>query len=120
MRLLPGLIRIPDVAFVRWARFPEGRLPREPIPSVAPDLAIEVLSESNTAAEMLRKVTDYFQAGTLLVWIIDPLQRTATIFQSPQESTVLHEHEVLDGGQVLPGFRVRLVDVFSQLGDRNA
>src|SRR5262249_3919599 len=52
VRLFPGLIRIPDVSFASWDRFPDRKIPKSPVPSLAPDLAIEVLSESNTAAEM--------------------------------------------------------------------
>ena len=55
VRLFPGLVRIPDVAFASWDRFPGRKIPDEPIPSLAPDLAVEVLSDSNTPAEMDRK-----------------------------------------------------------------
>ena len=51
MRLFPGLIRMPDVAFASWPRFPGGRLPAESAPSIVPDLAIEVLSISNRIAK---------------------------------------------------------------------
>ena len=66
------LIRIPDVAFASWDRFPDRRIPKEPIPSLAPDLVIEVLSESNTGPEMERKRGEYFAAGVRLIWEFDP------------------------------------------------
>ena len=66
-----------DVSFIRWERFPDRKLPKAAIYDVAPDLAVEVLSESNTAAEMNRKLRDYFKAGTSMVWYIDPPTRTA-------------------------------------------
>jgi Uma2 family endonuclease len=63
VRLFPGLIRIPDVAFASWNRFPQRRWTREPIPDLVPDLAVEVLSDSNTPAEMSVKVSEYLSAG---------------------------------------------------------
>ena len=66
-QLLPEQVRIPDVAFVSWDRLPERKVPREPLPSAVPDLAVEVLSKSNTKQEMDRKLQDYFQSGVRLV-----------------------------------------------------
>src|SRR5712692_10393876 len=60
MRLSPGLIRIPDVSFLEWDRFPNRQVGSDPIPDLVPDLAIEVLSPSNTEREMERKLQDYF------------------------------------------------------------
>jgi Uma2 family endonuclease len=67
LRFFPGLIRIPDVSYISWARIPGGRMPKEPIPSPAPDLAVEVLSPSNTPREMALKRRHYFEAGVRLV-----------------------------------------------------
>ncbi len=115
MRLFPGLVRIPDVAYISWDRFPGRRIPDEPIPNVSPNLAIEVLSRSNTPGEMARKRADYFTTGTLLVWEVDPPTRTVTVYTAPDESTVLGETDVLDGGKVLPGFTLPLRDLFGEL-----
>lgn len=119
MRLFPGLIRMPDVAFASWSRFPGGRLPVEPAPSIAPDLAIEVLSVSNTDREMQRKRCEYFAAGVSLVWIIDPRQRIALVYTSPDEFTEYGESDSLTGGEVLPGFTLSLSELFAEL-DRQA
>ena len=70
--LASGLVRIPDVAFVSWDRLPNRRVPSDPIPAVAPDLAVEVLSAGNTPGEMARKRQEYFAAGVRLVWLVDP------------------------------------------------
>ncbi|HKI32460.1 MAG TPA: Uma2 family endonuclease, partial [Gemmataceae bacterium] len=75
VRLARGLVRIPDCAFFDWHRLPGKMIPAEPIPDLAPDLAIEVLSESNTKGEMERKLKDYFFAGVRLVWLVDPKTR---------------------------------------------
>jgi Uma2 family endonuclease len=109
------LVRIPDAAFFSWDRFPDRRVPEEPIPDLAPDLAIEVLSESNTKAEMRRKRQDYFGAGCKLVWEVDPRTRTVAVYDSPENGIVKGEDETLDGGNVLPGFSVRLRALFAEL-----
>lgn len=111
LRLLPNQVRIPDVSFLRWERCPGGRLPTTPVFAVVPDLAVEVLSEGNTAAEMERKLRDYFQAGVRLVWYVDPPSRTATVYTAPDRSTLVGEDQMLDGGDVLPGFQLSLHDL---------
>lgn len=117
VRLAPGLVRIPDVAFVSWDRLPGRKVPREPIPDLASDLAVEVLSSSNTRAEMRRKVDEYFQAGARLVWLIDPPTRTARAFTAPDQSTTLGEDQMLDAGEVVPGFTLPLRQLFESLDD---
>jgi Uma2 family endonuclease len=115
MRLAAGLVRIPDVAFLPWDRFPNRQIPRAPIPNVFPDLAVEVLSPSNTAEEMERKLRDYFAAGARLVWLVDPAARTVAVYTAPDQSTSLREDQTLDGGPVLPGFTLPLRDLFAEL-----
>ena len=115
MRLSRGQVRIPDVAFVSWDQFPNRQLPREPIPGVFPDLAVEVLSASNTPQEMARKRRDYFTAGTRLVWEVDPRERTVAVYTAPEQFTLLHEQDTLDGGTVLPGFTLPLRQLFAEL-----
>ena len=77
LRLAPGLVRFPDVSFISWDRFPGLELPAEPVPSLAPDLAVEIVSAGNTEAEMQRKVREYFAAGTRHIWLLDPGERAA-------------------------------------------
>ena len=115
MRLLTGLVRIPDVSFVRWEHLPEEY---GPIPPLAPDLAIEVLSESNTPKEMERKLREYFEAGTQLVWYFDHRKRTVTVYTAPDQFTVLDESQTLDGGDVLPGLVIPLRELFERASRR--
>lgn len=115
VRLLPKLVRAADVAYVSWARCPEGRVPKENVPKIAPDLAIEVLSPGNTAKEMARKRREYFHAGCRLVWIIDPDKRTAAVYTNPKSKTMLKETDLLNGGDVLPGFELPLQTLFAEL-----
>jgi Uma2 family endonuclease len=115
MRLMAGLIRIPDVAFISWNRLPNRRVPSEPLPDVIPDLAVEVLSTSNTPGEMARKRQEYFAAGVQVVWQVDPTTRTVEAFTAPDQSIVLHEAQTLEGGTVLPGFTLPLQELFAEL-----
>jgi Uma2 family endonuclease len=113
--VLPDLVRMPDVAYISWERLPERRLPDEPIPHLAPDLAIEVLSKSNTPAEMARKCAEYFQAGVRQVWQVDRFALTVTMFTSAMDSRVLTSDDTIDGGDVLPGFSLKVADLFAAL-----
>ena len=72
IKLFPRIVRIPDVAFVAWDRVPGGKMPTRPIPELVPNLAVEVLSQSNTAAEMSLKLQHYFSAGVELVCLVEP------------------------------------------------
>jgi Uma2 family endonuclease len=112
MELSPGLVVIPDVAFISWSRLPGGEFPKVPVPRVAPDLAIEVLSPSNTAKEMARKRREYFRAGVRLVWEVDPVARRVTVYRALQRYKVLSEAETLRGEPVLPGFELPLRKLF--------
>jgi Uma2 family endonuclease len=115
MRLFPGLVRLPDLAFASWDRIPGRRRPTEAIAGFVPDLAIEVLSRSNTKKEMARKRREYFQAGVLLVWEVNPRARTVAVYEAPERPTVLEIGQALDGGRVLPGFALPLADLFADL-----
>jgi Uma2 family endonuclease len=72
---------------------------------LAPDLAVEVLSPDDRPGETLGKVADWLEAGTRLVWVIDPERRLARIYRQDGTESVLHEADELDGEDVLPGFR---------------
>lgn len=118
MRLSPTITRLPDVALVPWDRIPPGPLSKETLSALVPDLAVEVLSPSNTRAEMTRKRAEYFAAGVRLVWEVDPATRTVAIYLGPDEAAVLDSAATLDGGAVLPGFRVAVADLFADLDRR--
>lgn len=118
LKILPRQVRIPDVCFISWQRFPEGKLPDEPIPAVAPDLAVEVLSEGNTEGEMRRKLREYFAAGTRLVWHVDPRTRSAEVYTGPDQSEVFGETGLLSGGEVLPGFELPLAMLFAEADEQ--
>lgn len=109
----PLTVRVPDLSFVRADRLPHAGLdPRERVFRFAPDLAVEVLSPSETASELEEKLHDYIGAGASLIWIADPLRRT--IMTIPVDAPVrwLSEGDVLEGGAVLPGFSCAIAEVF--------
>lgn len=107
-------VRVPDVAFLsneklaeveNFSKFFEG----------TPDLAVEVISPSETYNDVQEKLEDYLSAGVKMVWIIRPKQKTITVYRSLFDFSVLHENEELDGADVLPGFKCDLQNVFGNL-----
>jgi len=113
VELMKGQVRAPDVSFISFAQLPEGKLPKKQrIARVVPDLAVEVLSESNTPKEMARKRRECFARGTQLFWQVNPENKTVEVFTLPSESTALHVGQTLDGGRVLPGFKLQLSKIF--------
>lgn len=104
----------PDIGFVAKARAPEG-LPKQFVP-FAPDLAVEVVSPSESYTQVARKVALYLRYGTRLVWIIDPSNKTVqahTLADGVQSSRTLDEAGTLDGGDVLPGFTLPVREIFA-------
>lgn len=113
LEIAPDLVRIPDVSFISWDRLPNRRFPREPVPRLVPDLAVEVLSKSNSQREMDEKLDDYFASGVRLVWFVDPETRTVRVYLSRHESRLLEENQTLDGGTVLPGLTLPIGEIFA-------
>lgn len=103
-------IRAPDAAFVATDRVP---VDRTGFARLAPDLAVEVVSPSNTMREINDKICDYLDAGTRMVWIIEPRRRTVTVYRSHDDIRILGEGDEVDGGDVLPGFSLRVRDLFA-------
>ncbi len=107
--------RRPDVAFVSFARWARNRqVPRTRSWAVVPDLAIEVVSTTNTADEVAEKLEEYFRVGVRLVWVVYPRQLKIYAYRSPIDVRVLAPGDELEGGDVLPGFRARLDSIFEQ------
>jgi Uma2 family endonuclease len=106
----PDTVRGPDATFMTYER--AKQLKGYGFSQVAPDLAIEVLSPSNTRREIEEKVAEYFTMGARLVWIADPKKRTVTVLAPEALAYVVAGGELLDGGDVLPGFRVEVKKLF--------
>jgi Uma2 family endonuclease len=78
-----------------------------------PDLCVEVVSPLNTRAMLNAKIEEYFSTGARMVWVVDPDERSVTVFGVPNEGRVLKQDATLDGGEVLPGFSCKVSDFFA-------
>jgi Uma2 family endonuclease len=108
----PDTVRGPDIAFVRGERIPQSGVPTGYWQG-PPCLAVEIVSPSDRYEDIEEKVGDYMAAGTREVWIISPRRRTVTVRRPDAAPVVLTESDVLDAGSVVPGFRIRVAEIFS-------
>jgi Uma2 family endonuclease len=108
-------VRAPDVAFVAKARIPAEGFPERGFAHIAPDLAVEVVSPNDTAEEVQQKVNEYLEAGTRAVWVFYPKPQTIAV-HTRTGTQILRPGDVLDGGDVLPGFTLALRDLFRDEG----
>ena len=102
----------PDAAFIRTDRLPPRELRRAYIP-VAPDLVVEVISPSQRMRAVLDRVRVYLAHGVRLVWVVHPRGRRVTAYHVDGTTHVYEEHDELDGGNVLPGFRLPLAAILT-------
>lgn len=108
----PDTVRAPDIAFVRRQRIPpEGR----PIKfwDGAPDLAVETMSPSDTVFELDEKVREWLETGTRLVWVVNPKQRTVTVYRPDNSAQILTTADTLSGEDVVPGFEIPIAELFT-------
>ncbi len=108
-----GVVRKPDVSFVRFGRFP-GEKPPTGHAHLAPDLAVEVASPNDLYEEVDRKIEEYIGAGVRLVWVVSPQNHTIRVYRLNGSSASLRENDELDGEDVLPGFRCPVRELFPQ------
>jgi Uma2 family endonuclease len=108
----PDTVRGADISFVAASRIPASGRPVAFWPG-APDLAVEVLSPSDTVEEAEEKVNDYLDAGCRMVWVVSPRLRTVTTYRPGQAPAIVGEKQELDGQDVVPGFRCKVVEIFA-------
>ncbi len=113
--LYPGIVRGPDIAFVSWNRIPEGKVPTSPVPKLVPNFVIEILSSGNTYGEMSRKRREYFQAGVELIWMVDPRNRTITVYHNSQDFRIVRDGDDIDAAPVLTNWRFNTGDLFAKI-----
>jgi Uma2 family endonuclease len=104
-------VRSPDISFVATGRLPDDVAPSGFV-ELAPDLAVEVLSRDDRRRDVLEKIGEFLDAGTRLVWVVDPASRTAAVYRSTTDVSQLGPDDLLDGADVLPGFSCRLRELF--------
>jgi Uma2 family endonuclease len=109
----PDTVRAADVAFVRRERI-EKAGPVEGYWIGAPDLAVEVISPSDTVGRIEGKVAEWLESGTRTVWLVSPKMHTVTVYRSLTEIVVLTEKDTLDGGDVVPGFQIPIAEIFAE------
>lgn len=106
----PDTVRQPDVSFLTTERLKDQDL--DAFLEGAPNLAVEVLSPSNTVAEMHLKMEEYFGAGCRVMWVVDPLRRSVIIYRPGASPTILAENDTLTEEEVLPGFSLPVREIF--------
>ena len=107
----PDTVRRPDVSFVSTARLP-ATLPERGYGDIIPDLAVEVRSPNDRTRYLAKKVEMYLQNGVRMVWLVEPKKRTVTVHEVGKDPIQLGEHDVLDGGDVVPGYRYEIAKLF--------
>lgn len=106
-------VRRPDVSVVSYNRLP-GRLPRGHT-RVAPEVVVEVISPTDLAINVRRKVAEYREAGVSLIWVIDPDTRTVEVCRADGSANFLEAADVLTGENVLPNFACRVAELFTSV-----
>jgi Uma2 family endonuclease len=105
----PDTVRGPDVSFwskQRLSEIPEGYI------EIPPDLAVEVVSPTDHYSHVRRKVREYLDKGVRLIWVVDPFDRSVTVYRSLKDEDILTDTQTVDGSDVLPGFSCRVADLF--------
>lgn len=112
-RTVRGNIRSPDVSVMRKERLPDGKSPIG-FANGTPDLAVEVISPSEKTSDIMEKIAEYFESGTQEVWLLFPERKQVHRYTVNLEVQVLNENDILKGEPIVPGFEVRVGDLFAE------
>ncbi len=112
LRRGPDTVRIPDISFIAWEHIPASGIP-EGAWQIPPDLAVEVVSPSDHAEDVYDKAREYVESGVRAVWVLWPKRRAVSLHTRDDKTAELGPADTLDGGEVLPGFTVRVADLFA-------
>ena len=107
----PDSVRAPDVAFISAARVPKN--PLAGFFDGPPDLAVEVLSPNDRAGEVLAKIQELLQAGCRMVWLVDPVTQTVTVYHERRNAQILSKQDAISGDDLLPGFSMPVAEFFA-------
>lgn len=120
----PGLDRQrrPEVALLSAQRWPLNQRSSRTAPawSIVPDLAVEIVSPSNSPDEVVRKIDEYFRVGVRLVWVVYPENDSIYVYESPNSVQIKRRGDQVDGGSVVPGFRMSVDDLFGPVEESTA
>lgn len=114
-----GNKRSPDISFVAKDRLRGLKKLPKGFFQGAPDLAVEIISPSNTFDEIHTKIVEYFDSGSKLVWVIHPDEESVLVYHKPQPDKLLQRSDSLDGETIIPGFTVPLTELFADLSFLN-
>jgi len=109
----PDTVLAPDVSYVSKLRLSEARSKKGFFPG-PPDLAVEVMSPSDTIKHTEQKAKDWVEGGTALVWVVDPKRETVTVYEEGAEPVVVGIDDELDGGEILEGFTLPVREIFAE------
>ncbi len=115
LRFSPRKIYLPDISFISWSQNPMREMKKQSVADLHPDLAVEVISPSNSRTEMDKKRRDYFAWGVQIVWELDPGVRLMRVYSSPEEFRTVDINGTLEGETVLPGFTLPLAQLFADV-----
>jgi len=110
IRRNPDAVRAPDLLYISQARF--GRVQSQSYLDVAPELVVEIMSPSDTWSEVKLKLRDYFAAGVLVAWIVDPASQTVTAYRADSSVQEFTAQDTLTAEDVLPGLSIRVSEIF--------
>lgn len=120
MRFSSNSARSPEVTFISWNQLPKRLLPRASYPRIHPDMAVEIFRKGNTRREMDRKRREFFNSGCQMVWMVYPNSRTVDAYTDIEQFRTFTESDTLDGGEVLPGFKLPVRSLFVNLAEPKA
>ncbi|MCY7392584.1 MAG: Uma2 family endonuclease [Leptolyngbyaceae cyanobacterium CAN_BIN12] len=112
--LKTGNKRSPDVSFVSKERLKGLKRPPRGFFQGSPDLAVEILSPSNTVEEIHTKIVEYFENGTRLIWVIHPDEKYVLVYHAPEPDRLLRPQDSLEGGAIIPGFSMSVAELFEE------
>lgn len=110
-----GNLRSPDVSFIRKERLQGYKRPPKGFFQGSPDIAIEILSPTDTVEGLHGKIVEYFENDTKLAWVVNPEEQTVLIYHSPQPSKLLTKNDLLDGEEILKGFTFPIAELFAEI-----
>ncbi|MEP9412453.1 MAG: Uma2 family endonuclease [Candidatus Brocadia sp.] len=110
-----GNLRSPDVSFIRKERLQGYKRPPKGFFKGSPDIAIEILSPTDTVESLHGKIVEYFENDTKLAWVVNPEEQTVLIYHSPQPSKLLTKNDLLDGEEILKGFTFPIAELFAEI-----
>jgi len=114
-RMKSGNVRSPDVSFISKERLIDMKGLSKEFFKGAPDLAIEILSPSDTMEKIHRKIIEFFENGTKILWLINPEEEIVLVYHSPRPDKLLQSHDYFDGEDVVPGFSLQVAELFQEM-----